>query len=119
MSATLVGDPKIKYEYDKILIFAGDAIYEFSPEEFLDAIDECLLMRIKKLKLLKITKMTELIKKAEQYEKELETAEDRTEIYRINSKAKVIDRIRYAVKLMDMEEKQIRIEILDRMERTK
>ena len=113
----------VRITYDKNLDLIGlvDGKWEIlvHPEDLLDAVDECLLMRIRKIKLLKITKMAELIKKAEQFEKELEEAKNRNEIYRINSKAKVVDRIRYAVKLMDMEEKQIRIGILDRMEKGK
>lgn len=102
----------VNYDRDKDLIIIGEQ--SFTPDYFLDVLDECLLLRIRKIKALKITKLDELIKKNEQYEKDIDNAETKMDVSKIRIKAKIIDRVRYSVKLLQMEEDNIRNEMLGR-----
>lgn len=120
--ATKKPDYEIQIIYDLntdtiiIKYFEGDRFLNIplSPEKFLDIIDECLLLRIKKIQMDKITEMATLIEKAKEFEQMLRDADNRNDIYRVNSMAKVVDRIRYCVKLLDMEERKIKTEMLER-----
>lgn len=81
---------------------------------FLDAVDDCLELRIKKVRLNSANSLDRLAKKAWLFEEALSKAVNRTEMYRINSMAKVVDRVRYIVKLAEMEEKRWKTEMLER-----
>jgi len=87
---------------------------DYSPEQFLDALDDCLLLKIKQLKLRKITKMTEYIKRHEKLADEARDATTRLELAKLNTEKLVLKEIRHAVKLMEMEEKAIKTEKLER-----
>ena len=115
-----MGAKQVAYdsEADEIIIFdetRGSTLVRLRPEVFLDTLDDCLEMRIRKIRLNEANSLDRLAKMAWQFEKDLGDAEDRLEIYRINSRAKVVDRVRYVVKLTEMEEKRWKMERMERM----
>ena len=95
-------------------IFPKEIIEAIGPEKFLDALDEILLLKIKQLKLHKITKMTEYIARHERLAEEARNATTRLELAKLNTEKLLLKEIRHAVKLMEMEEKAIKTEMLER-----
>lgn len=84
------------------------------PQDLLDVLDECLLLKIKQFKLHKITKMTEYIKRHEKLAEEARNASTRLELAKLNTEKLLLKEIRHAVKLMEMEENAIKTEMLER-----
>ena len=108
----------INYNAEKDTItftFNEKEIWEQSPEDFLDALDDCLLIRIKRVKLLKITKMEEFIKKMESLAKQASQAEDSLTLQKINVEKLALKEVRHAVKLLQMEEDNIKTEMVERL----
>jgi len=98
---------------DNSFAVAGQQL-EVRPAELLDALDECLLLKIKQLKLHKITKMTEYIKRHEELAEQAKKATTRLELAKLSTEKLILKEIRHAVKLMEMEEKAIKTEMLER-----
>ena len=109
----------VTYNEDKNLIQVWDEdkamiMLNIPPEEFLDALDECILMRYKKLELEKIIKMSEYIKKMEQLSEDARKTETKTELYKIKVQKECLAQIRYAVRLVKKEQEVLKAEMLER-----
>jgi len=101
---------------NKIVFFVGegDEAVTIAPEALLDALDECLLMKVKNTLMLEVTKMDEYIKRMEGLAEQSRKAETGFDLQKIKEEKNCLAQIRYAVKLLEMTEDKIKNEILER-----
>jgi len=103
---------KIGYLPEHNLITVAE--YIITPEDFFDAIDECLLLKVKKINLQQITNLDWYIKSMKKLADDSLKAETGLDLRRIKEAKNCLAQIRYAIKLGDMMEAKVRSEILER-----
>ena len=97
-----------------IIIKQNSNTVSVTPEALLDALDECLLMKVKKINMQQITNLDWYITSMKQLADESKKAETGLDLRRIKEAKNCLAQIRYAIKLGDMMEAKVRSEILER-----
>jgi len=92
----------------------GIIVYNINPEEFLDAVDECLLLKIKKINLQQITNLDWYINSMKKLADDSLKAKSGFDLRQIKEAKNCLAQIRYAIKLGDMMEAKVRSEMLER-----
>jgi len=108
----------VKITYDKNLDYIAlkdrDNEILIHPQDLLNVLDECLLMRLYKIKQHKIAKMAQYINKNLDLAKRAERATNKFELQKLNTVKLILKEVRHAIKLTEMEENRIKTEMLER-----
>jgi len=85
-----------------------------TPEDLLDVLDECLLMRYYKLKLFEASQIHKFVEKCLDIAKAVESAKTKFELQKLRTLNLVRKEIRHALKLAESKEQAIKIEMKER-----
>jgi len=98
----------------KVIIIEEGWVKEIPPEQFLNAVDECLLMKLKKVEFLKFGTLNKLMERLEKLADESASATKNIEIRRIVVEKNCLAQMRYLIKYKEIEQRRIKEEMLER-----
>lgn len=97
-----------------VIGIVGDKYIKLTPEELLNPLDECLLMRLKQTELLKFGTLTKLMKRLEELSVQAKDAKNKFALLKIKQEKECLAQMRYLVKYKEMEQRRIKEEMLER-----
>jgi len=93
---------------------AHGRVISINPEQFLDPLDECLLMKLKKVEFLKFGTLNKLMKRLEELSDASKNADTKFKLYKIKHEKECLAQMRYLIKYKEMEQRRIKEEMLER-----